>query len=237
MVHPYNERMNVLALETSTEYCSCAIWRDGEIVSRSELAGQRHSDIILAMIDGLLNEADLGLKELDGIAFGAGPGSFTGIRIACSVVQGLALGANLPVIPVCTLEALAEQAQFEQIAVALDARLDEVYVAYYRRLGHTWRVEFGPALCSIVEAPKLSEPGWIGVGSGFAVMDGALGQHLGLNIAHIDERIRPEARAVARLGASALARGEALDAAQAHPIYLRNKVALTIEERAEQRRT
>jgi tRNA threonylcarbamoyladenosine biosynthesis protein TsaB len=236
-VHPYNEQMNVLALDTSTEYCSCAIWRDGETASRSELAGQRHSDIILAMIDGLLNEADLGLKELDGIAFGAGPGSFTGIRIACSVVQGLALGANLAVIPVCTLETLAEQAQSGQIVAALDARLDEVYVAYYRRFGHTWRVEFGPALCSIVAAPKLSEPGWIGVGSGFAVLDGALGHHLGLNIAHIDQRIRPEARAVARLGASALARGEGLDAAKAHPIYLRNKVALTIEERAEQRRT
>jgi tRNA threonylcarbamoyladenosine biosynthesis protein TsaB len=228
--------MNLLALDTSTEYCSCAIWRNGEMFSRGELAGQRHSDILLPMIDGLLNEAALGLRQLDGIAFGAGPGSFTGIRIACSVAQGLALGAELPVVPVCTLEALAEQVQGEQVVAALDARLDEVYVAYYRRFGHTWQVEFGPALCSIINAPPLSESGWIGVGSGFAVLDGSLGHHLGLEIACVNERVHPDASAIARLGSSALARGESLDAAKAHPIYLRNKVALTIEERAEQKR-
>jgi len=224
--------MSLLALDTSTEYCSCAIWRNGKILSRGELAGQRHSDILLPMIDGLLKDAGLGLGQLDGIAFGAGPGSFTGIRIACSVVQGLALGAGLPVVPVCTLEALAEQSGAERVVAALDARLDEVYVAYYRRKGDVWQAEFGPALCTIADAPAPGEPGWLGMGSGFTLLEGALGRHLGLKIASDNAQAYPEASAIARLGAAALARGEGRDAAEAQPIYLRNKVALTIEERS-----
>lgn len=232
--------MKLLALDTSTEYCSCAIWQDGEILSRGELAGQRHSDILLPMIDGLLSEAGLSLRQLDGIAFGAGPGSFTGIRIACSVAQGLALGANLPVVPVCTLEALAEEAGNDRVVAALDARLDEIYLAYYRRInGHIngqWRAEFGPALCAIADAPLPDGAGWSGAGSGFAVLDGALARHLGAELASVQAQIHPEAGALARLGAAALARGEGRDAAEAQPIYLRNKVALTIEERAERKR-
>lgn len=229
--------MNLLALDTSTEYCSCAIWRNGEILSSSELAGQRHSDILLPMIDSLLNQAGLGLNQLNGIAFGAGPGSFTGIRIACSVVQGLALGADLPVVPVCTLEALAEQSGAERVVAALDARLDEIYVAYYRRKGEVWLAEFGPALCSISDAPALLDPGWVGVGSGFTILEGALGHHLGLKFASVNGLLYPESSAIARLGAAALERGEGLDAAEAQPVYLRNKVALTIEERTKHVRT
>ena len=228
--------MNLLALDTSTEYCSCALWRNGEILVRGELAGQRHSEILLPMIDGLLKEAGITLKQLDGIAFGAGPGSFTGIRIACSVVQGLALGADLPVVPVCTLEALAEQAATDGVVAALDARLDEVYVAYYQREGEIWQPRFGPALCSIADTPSLTRPGWAGIGSGFLIQDGALGRHLGLQGAWVNGACYPEAGAIARLGAAALARGEGRDAADAQPVYLRNKVALTIEERAQRKR-
>jgi tRNA threonylcarbamoyladenosine biosynthesis protein TsaB len=229
--------MKLLALDTSTEYCSCAVWRDGEILSRGELAEQRHSDILLPMIDGLLTEAGVPLAQLDGIAFGAGPGSFTGIRIACSVVQGLALGADLPVVPVCTLEALAEQSGAERVVAALDARLDEVYVAYYRREGGVWRAEFGPALCSITDVPALRDSGWTGVGSGFAILDEALGRHLGPKLASVYAQLHPEAAAIARLGVAALKRGEGLDASEAQPMYLRNKVALTVEERTRQART
>ena len=228
--------MDVLALDTSTEYCSCALWRDGEVLARGELAGQRHSEILLPMIDGLLKESGAALKQLDGIAFGAGPGSFTGIRIACSVVQGLALGADLPVIPVCTLEALAEQAGADDVVAALDARLDEVYVAYYRRAGDIWQARFGPSLCSIADTPLLTEPGWAGIGSGFLIQAGILAQHLGLHGAWVNGSCYPEAAAIAKLGAAALARGEGRDAAEAQPIYLRNKVALTIAERAQRKR-
>lgn len=228
--------MNLLALDTSTEYCSCALWRNGEVLARGELAGQRHSEILLPMIDGLLKEAGLALKQLDGIAFGAGPGSFTGIRIACSVVHGLALGADLPVIPVCTLEALAEQAGADGVVAALDARLDEVYVAYYRRVGEIWQPRLEPTLCSIADTPPISEPGWAGIGSGFLIQGGALAEHLGLQGASVNGACYPEADAIAKLGAAALARGEGRDVADAQPIYLRNKVALTIEERAQRKR-
>ncbi|MGA7180607.1 MAG: tRNA (adenosine(37)-N6)-threonylcarbamoyltransferase complex dimerization subunit type 1 TsaB [Thiobacillaceae bacterium] len=228
--------MNLLALDTSTEFCSCAVWRSGDILWRGELAGQRHSDILLLMIDGLLSDAGLALKQLDGIAFGAGPGSFTGIRIACSVVQGLALGADLPVVPVCTLEALAELSGSERVVAALDARLDEIYVAYYRRDGDVWQAVFAPVLCSISDAPALGESGWAGVGSGFSILDGALVHHFGLNLASVNGALHPEATAIARLGANALAMGKGRDAAEAQPIYLRNKVALTIEERSERKR-
>jgi tRNA threonylcarbamoyladenosine biosynthesis protein TsaB len=100
--------MRVLALDTSTEYCSVALWQDGAVMARSELAGQKHSELLISMLEALLNEAGVKLAQLDGIAFGKGPGSFTGVRIACGTAQGLAFGANLPVAGVCTLEALAE---------------------------------------------------------------------------------------------------------------------------------
>ncbi len=97
--------MNLLVLDTSTEYCSAALWRDGEIHARRVLAEQRHSSLLLPMVDELLRESAITLRELDGIGYGAGPGSFTGLRIACAVTQGLALGADLPVVGVSTLRA------------------------------------------------------------------------------------------------------------------------------------
>ncbi|MEK7810324.1 MAG: tRNA (adenosine(37)-N6)-threonylcarbamoyltransferase complex dimerization subunit type 1 TsaB, partial [Pseudomonadota bacterium] len=100
--------MNLLALETSTEFCSVALWQNGVLSERSERVGQKHSEVLLAMLDGLLKGAGIKIKEIDGIAFGKGPGSFTGVRIACGVAQGLALGADLKVVGECTLEALAE---------------------------------------------------------------------------------------------------------------------------------
>jgi tRNA threonylcarbamoyladenosine biosynthesis protein TsaB len=148
----------------------------------------------------------------------------------------LALGAELPVIPVCTLEALAEQAGADGVVAALDARLDEVYVAYYRRVGEIWQPGFGPTLCSIEDTPALNGQGWAGIGSGFLMKDGALARHLGLQGAWVNGACYPQAGAIARLGAAALARGEGRDAADAQPVYLRNKVALTIEERAQRKR-
>lgn len=221
--------MRVLAIETSTEHCSVALQQDGETLSRTELAGQKHSEILLAMIDGLLSEAGCGLQELDGIAFGAGPGSFTGVRIAASVVQGLALGLDLPVMPVCTLEALAEAAGHDRVACALDARLDEVYFAAYQRSGEGWRAVVEPCLSAIGELPPLPGEAWIGVGSGFAILEGELAHHL--HLALIQPEHFPEARAVAALGARMLAAGGGLDASAAQPIYLRDKVAMTTSER------
>lgn len=232
--------MRILAIESSTEYCSIALLQDGVVRSHSELAGQRHSEILLSMIDRLLTEENCQLTDLEALAFGAGPGSFTGVRIAASVAQGLAFGADIPVVPVCTLEALAEAAGMDsgasKIACALDARLDEVYFAAYERDGQDWKIVIEPCLSPIGELEPLPGEGWQGVGSGFAILDGQLAKHL--HIPSVDSTRVPQADAIARLAVRRLQSGSLqstsalnFDAANAQPIYLRNKVAMTIVER------
>lgn len=221
--------MRVLAIETSTEHCSVAIKHGEKMLSHSELAGQKHSEILLMRIDQLLANAGCSLQELDGIAFGAGPGSFTGVRIATSVAQGLAFGLNIPVMPVCTLEALAEASGKDHVACALDARLDEVYYAAYQRRGSNWQPVIEPCLSAIGELALLPEGGWVGIGSGFAILDRELQRHL--RLAQVNAEQFPEAEAVAILGERMLRNGEGRDATAAQPIYLRNKVAMTTQER------
>lgn len=225
----YNGYMKILGIETSTEHCSAALWCDGQVALKAELAGQRHSEILLPMIDTLLDEQGCRLQELDGLAFGAGPGSFTGVRIAASVAQGLALGAGIPVMPVCTLEALAEASGLDRVACALDARLDEVYFAAYEKQGDSWKAVVPPCLSAIADLPQLPGSGWRGVGTGFAVLEGELGRHLELDTA-LSDRV-PDARAIVGLGARMLKSGASLDPADAQPIYLRDKVAMTTQER------
>lgn len=241
--------MRVLALETSTEYCSVALWQDGAVEARCELAGQKHSEMLMAMLDALLNDAGVKLAQLDGIAFGKGPGSFTGVRIACGAAQGLALGANLPVAGICTLEALAEAAGHPRVIAALDARMGEIYHAAYEKQGDHWLAVSEPCLCQPSNAPKvgnllfaeanaeLTPPelpgqGWFGAGSGFAAHGTLLAERYGEQLTGIDGTMVPQAAAIATLGAARLAQGLGVDAAQALPLYLRDKVALTTRERA-----
>jgi len=224
--------VNILALDTSTEYCSVALWQDGAVIERCELAGQRHSEMLIAMLDGLLEDAGVKIKQVDGIAFGKGPGSFTGVRIACGVTQGLALGANLPVVGVCTLEALAEAAGKSRVVAALDARMGEVYHAAYQRHDDGWAVVSGPCLCKPDAAPSLSGENWFGKGSGFAAHGAALRARYGTQLQGADGAAIPQAAAIARLGAAQFIKGHGADAAQALPLYLRDKVALKTFERA-----
>lgn len=161
--------MKILAIETSTEYCSVALWQDGALSERCELVGQKHSEVLLAMLDALLKEADVTLNQLDGIAFGKGPGSFTGVRIACGVAQGLALGTNLQVVGVCTLEALAQAAGHDKVIAALDARMGEIYFAAYEKRHEDWQTVIEPCLCKAENAPVIEGENWVGAGSGFAL--------------------------------------------------------------------
>jgi len=223
--------MRVLALETSTEYCSVAVWQDGEVISQSVLAGQRHSELLLAMIDQVINEAGVKLTQLDGIAFGAGPGSFTGVRIACGVAQGLALGASLPVLGVCTLQALAYDAGHEKIIAALDARMDEIYFAAYRVQNGAWETVCEPTLCLPQNAPVLMGTDWYAAGSGFVAQGATLAARFGKQLAGVNATAIPQASAVAQLAAPMFATGQGMDAALAMPLYLRNKVALKTTER------
>ena len=223
--------MKLLVLDTSTEWCSAALWLDGAIQARRVLAGQQHSSLLLPMVDELLRESAIGLRQLDGIGYGAGPGSFTGLRIACAVTQGLAFGADLPVVGVSTLESIAQQTGAGQVLTVLDARMAEVYWAAYRRDANGWCAVSDPQL-ALPESVVVPEGGeWIGAGNGFAVLGEVLRPRLAAQLARIDDTLMPDAAAMAPLAARAFERGEGVDAALAAPIYLRDKVALTIDER------
>lgn len=223
--------MRILALETSTEHCSVALWQDGALLERSEWAGQRHSELLMDMLDGVLREADIKLAQLDGIAFGAGPGSFTGVRIACGVAQGLALGADLPVVAVCTLQALARAAARDKVIAALDARMGEIYHAAYVRNGEDWETICAPSLCPAQHAPTVLGDGWFGAGSAFALHGAALDVGYAGQLAGVNAQAVPQASAVATLSVRVFAAGGGVDAAQAAPLYLRDKVALKTHER------
>jgi tRNA threonylcarbamoyladenosine biosynthesis protein TsaB len=223
--------MRVLALDTSTEYCSVALWQDGAVIERFELAGQKHSEMLIAMLDTLLNDADIKIKQLDGIAFGKGPGSFTGVRIACGATQGLALGADIPVVGVCTLEALAEASGKSHVIAALDARMGEVYNAVYQKQNDVWTPVSEPFLCKPEEAPAVSGENWFGVGSGFAAHGVALQARYAGQLQGVDGAAVPQAAAIAVLGAAQFSLGRGVDAAEALPLYLRDKVALKTSER------
>ena len=223
--------MKILALETSTEYCSVALWQDGVIAERCELVGQKHSEGLMEMLAALLREAGVKLARLDGIAFGMGPGSFTGVRIACGAVQGLAFGASLPVAGICTLEALAEACGKPRVIAALDARMGEIYHAAYEKLGGTWVAISEPCLCKAEDAPPLSGDEWFGTGSGFAIYGKALSERYARQLQGTDSAAIPQAAAIAVLGAARFAQGRGVDAADALPLYLRDKVALKTHER------
>lgn len=223
--------MRILALETSTEYCSVALWQDGNCTSRSELAGQKHSELLIDMLDDLLREAGTGLAQLGGIAFGAGPGSFTGVRIACGTAQGLALGADLPVAGVSTLLALAQASGHDKVIAALDARMGEIYHAAYQKQSGAWVAVCEPALCRPQLAPAVEGAGWFGAGSGFKMHEAALGNCYDGQLTGMDSLAIPQASAIAELAAEQFAAGKGVDAALAAPVYLRDKVALKTCER------
>lgn len=198
---------------------------------RFELVGQKHSELLMGMVDAVLQDAACGIADVEGIAFGKGPGSFTGVRIACGVAQGLALGLDVNVAGICTLEALAEASGKTKVIAALDARMGELYLAAYERQGEGWLEVVAPCLCKAETAPQVAGEGWFGTGSGFAQYGAALQQRYGAQLAGSDELAAPRAAAVARLAAQIFAQGKAVDAAQALPLYLRDKVALKTSER------
>lgn len=227
--------LNILSLETSTEWCSAALWQDGRVLVREELAGQRHSELILPMIDELLHEAALPLAACDAIAFGAGPGSFTGLRIACGVTQGLAFAADVPVAEIGTLLAVAQASRAERVIACLDARMGEVYVAAYARtdvsVAH-WQVVHAPRLCAPIDVPPIVGGGWVGAGSGFGVHEAILHERYASQLTGVHAELHPHAREIAELGAQSVRAGATVPAEAAHPLYLRDRVAQTVSERA-----
>lgn len=196
-------------------------------LTRSEFLANGGSDRLLPWVQSLLAEGGLSLGQLDGIAFGAGPGAFTGLRLACGVTQGLAFGADLPVVGICTLEAVAFNAGAERVFTCLDARMNEVYVAAYVRAAPAeYRCLMPPAVMP-PEAVTAPEGEWHAAGDGFAAYAAALQSRF----AGADGAVLPTAEAVGRLAVPRLARGEGQPALAAAPLYVRDKVALTTAER------
>lgn len=223
--------MKLLALESSTDLFTAALFLDGRIVEREGARDVPHSEIALPLVQALLDEHGVTLADLDGIAFGAGPGAFTGLRLACSVAQGLAVGAGLPVLGIGSLDALALGAGDGPVYACTDARMNEAYCAAYRVRGEAIEAVIAPVVAAPSLAPVPPGQGWLGCGSGFAAYGDTLALRLGASIGRIDASARPRASALLRLAAPRFARGEGVDAALAAPLYVRDKVAMTTRER------
>ena len=210
--------MRFAAIETSTEWCSLAIWRDGEIAALERRVGNRHSEVALPMLQSLMKST-----PIDAVAFGAGPGAFTGLRIACALAQGLAFARGLPVIGISTLEALAQESGAARVVACLDARMREVYYAALEKRAERWHEVIAAQCVAPQSAPRPPGEGWVGCGNGFSVYG-----NMGMN--RVLPEIHPTAVAIAQLAAPRLAAGEGVDAALAAPLYVRDKVAFTKEE-------
>jgi tRNA threonylcarbamoyladenosine biosynthesis protein TsaB len=223
--------VNILAFDTSTEYLSLALLKGSEMFHYDYNAGQTHSQIILPQIQALLDSANLQLIDLQGIAFGAGPGSFTGVRIAAGVAQGLGFGANLPVVSVCTLLALAEASGADKVLACLDARMGEVYHAAYEKMDGAWQCIIEPGLYKPDAVPVIEGTGWIGVGSGWQTYSEQLSAVYAGQLHSTQPQLLPVATAILRLALPVFAKGEAKPASEAMPIYIRNRVALKTAER------
>lgn len=224
--------MNLLAFDTSTEYLSLALIKGDASYVFEKNAGQTHSQIILPQIEALLSQANLQLSDLNGLAFGAGPGSFTGVRIAAGVAQGLGLGANLPVLGVCTLLALAQTSGANKVIACLDARMGEVYHAAYEKVGEQWQTHAEPTVCKPEAVPALAGTGWTGAGSGWQAYTESLVAVYGHQLLATQPACLPSAMAVIALTKADFAGGRAMPAGVALPIYIRNRVALKTAERA-----
>ena len=222
--------MKLLALDTSTDACSVALLIGSEVRENFKLAPREHAKLILPMVDELLAEAGLRLSQLDAIAFGRGPGSFTGLRIAAGVAQGLAFGADLPLLPISTLAALAQGAYTDlgatRVLAALDARMTEVYWGVYQ-INNAGIMELcaGEQVCAPSEVVLPNEGEWQGVGSGWKEYGAALRERCGILVHAVMSERLPRARDIALLGMDALRHGLAVSAEQAMPVYLRNRVA------------
>jgi len=222
--------MQILALETSTELGSCALWRDGVLFERTCPSGRSHSETLLPLVRELLVEAGLKVGQLDAIAFGVGPGAFTGLRVACGAAQGLAVAASLPLIRVTSLETMAALAGGERVLALLDARMGEVYSGAYRLIDDTYVLQgdIRVAAPDLVSLPD--EPGWLACGNAVKAYP-ALAARLNAAGVAAQAGILPTAAAVARLAVPRALRGEGIDAALAAPLYIRDKVAKTVAER------
>jgi tRNA threonylcarbamoyladenosine biosynthesis protein TsaB len=222
--------MKILAIDTATEACSAALLLDGEVHERFEVQPRKHGQLILGMMDGLLAEAGLALPQLDALAFGRGPGAFTGVRIATGVAQGAAFGAELPLLPISTLAALAQrhcrETGAQRILAAFDARMGELYWGAYRIDDSGLARLLGEEQVAAPDALQLPPgDGWHGVGSGWGTYAEALAARLGDALVGTNPELLSSAHDVALLAVAAFREGQGVPAEQGLPVYLRDRVA------------
>lgn len=222
--------MRLLGLETATRRLSVALWQDGNLIERAEELPNGGSERLLPWVGELLADAGIAPAQVDGIAFGAGPGGFTGLRLACGVAQGLGYGLDRPVLPVSTLAALALDSGGSDVWACLDARMNEVYGAAYRVSGENVAEILPPVCMPAAVLPAPTFPGGCGAGDAFAVHGDVLCRRKP-DLDAVHPGVLPSATAVLRLAAPAFRRGGGLPASQARPWYVRDRVALTTAER------
>jgi tRNA threonylcarbamoyladenosine biosynthesis protein TsaB len=219
--------VKILAIDSATEACSAALLAGETLTERFEVIGRGHADRLLPMADELLREAGFEVRDLDAIAFGRGPGGFTGLRVAAGVAQGLAAGAGRPVVPVSNLAAVAaaagRMAGAGRVLACMDARMGQVYWAAYESAREIPRAVTEERLAAPEAVVPPTGAAWYGAGHGFAAYP-ALAARLDARLAGIDAGLLPRARDIARLAAAALAAGQGVPAAQGMPVYLRDDV-------------
>jgi len=223
--------MKILAIETSCEHASVALLIDEEVIERRLEGHANHSERLLPTLRALLADAQFTLHALDGIAFGAGPGAFTGVRLACGVAQGLAMGADLGVVPVCSLAALAFRAGREEVLTLTDARMGEVYSAAYRVQAGVLTQVLAPACTPPHAVPMPPGESWFAIGSALSAYETTLRTALGARLCGWDGEAVARAGAVADLAAQGVRCGALVAPELAAPLYVRDKVALTTAER------
>jgi tRNA threonylcarbamoyladenosine biosynthesis protein TsaB len=228
--------LKILALDTATENCSVALWIDGTLVQKEMEVERGHAGLILTMIDELLAQSDIRLSSLDAIAFGRGPGSFTGVRLAVSVTQGLAFGADLPVVPVSDLQAVAQRtltsapersSVVRHVLVCNDARMHEVYWGCFQQSVEGLMMPFGPERVSKPAEVHLPDT-WrgtpvVGAGRGFAPYSDTLRNNLAMS--SIEQTLLPRAADIVLLAVAEVVSGRTIAAEEAVPVYLRDDVA------------
>lgn len=226
--------MKILALDTSTEACSAALYHHGEVNAEFALTPREHTRLILPMIDKVLQTAGVTLQQLDALAVGCGPGAFTGIRIGVGVAQGLALAADKPVLLISTLAALAQQAYLQhgatQVLAALDARMQEVYWGQYVLKDGIMALQGQELVCAPQETPVVASTNWFAIGHGWSAYADSLQARFQGKIAGVASDSLPAAEFMLPLALNAWQAGLAVPAEEAQPVYLRNKIALTLHE-------
>jgi len=221
--------MNILALDTCTESCSASLLYNGEVFEQAEMTQRGHSDLILGMMDTLFHQAGTTISAIDVVVFGRGPGSFTGVRVGVGVAQGIAFARDIPVIPVSTLLAVAQDAadklDSDFIAVAMDARMGEIYCASYQRINGLVELIESERVCPPEQFIPNSEQQWVGVGTGWREYDATLRGNFSENLAKVEFEHYPNASVMIKLAQIEVEAGRMIPAEHALPVYLRDNVA------------